>query len=292
MGTWLDLPAVAHPDWGRRASAHRLADRAATAALARTGLAAGQVDLLLNVGLYHDRNLGEPALAALIQDDIEINRDDPRSGGRGTFSFDVANGTCGVLTALQIADGFLRSGAVEHALVVASDADPGRRMAPRFPFEPSGAAVLCGWSAGDRGLAAFHWERAAGEQELFRSRVAFEHGRNRLRVEQRPEFGIAAALWAAKAAGALLSGVSLRTDDIDLVVANPLTEPFLDGLSSHLGIERGRFVEVPGAEAVHTSGLLVALAAAAEQDRIGGARSVLLVSAGAGVVAGAGLWLP
>ena len=47
-----------------------------------------------------------------------------------------ANGTCGVLTALQIVDGFLMSHAIECALVVASDANPGHGLSEDFPFSP------------------------------------------------------------------------------------------------------------------------------------------------------------
>ena len=43
-----------------------------------------------------------------------------------------------MLTALQIVDGFLRSHTIDRALVVASDADPGRRMSEHFPFSPAG----------------------------------------------------------------------------------------------------------------------------------------------------------
>ncbi|PRC59962.1 3-oxoacyl-ACP synthase, partial [Mycobacterium sp. ITM-2017-0098] len=77
--------------------------------------------------------------------------------GHGTFSFDVANGACGVLTALQIVDGFLRSRTIECALVVARDADPGRRHSESFPFAPAGAALLCDWSDDDYGLGPVHW---------------------------------------------------------------------------------------------------------------------------------------
>jgi 3-oxoacyl-[acyl-carrier-protein] synthase III len=52
---------------------------------------------------------GEPAIAALIQEDIGANPEDPHDDAHGTFSFDIANGTFGVLIALQIVDGFLRS---------------------------------------------------------------------------------------------------------------------------------------------------------------------------------------
>jgi hypothetical protein len=40
---------------------------------------------------------------------VPIPKIDPHSHAHGTFSFDIANGVCGVLTALQIADGLLRS---------------------------------------------------------------------------------------------------------------------------------------------------------------------------------------
>ena len=141
MATIIESVGAATGGRLRRRGARRLADAAARRALDRAGLVAGDIDLLLNAGLYHDRNLGEPALAALIQEDIGANPEDPHDGGHGTFSFDVANGACGPLTGIQVADGFLRSGTIRHALVVASDADPGHGMAPGFPFEPAAAAV-------------------------------------------------------------------------------------------------------------------------------------------------------
>ena len=93
-----------------RKSALRLADAAAHGCLTDAAVLPADVDLLLNVGLYRDRNLGEPALAALIQEDVQINPEDPSPGGHGSFSFDVANGACGVLSAMQVADRFLRCG--------------------------------------------------------------------------------------------------------------------------------------------------------------------------------------
>ncbi|OBF29567.1 hypothetical protein A5724_25040 [Mycobacterium sp. ACS1612] len=105
--------------------------------------------MLINAGVYRDRNLGKPALAALSQKDIGANPEDPHSATHGTFSFDISNGICGMLTALKIVDGFLKSHAVDCALIVISDADPGRAMSEKFPFSPSGPAVLCGWTDDD-----------------------------------------------------------------------------------------------------------------------------------------------
>jgi 3-oxoacyl-[acyl-carrier-protein] synthase-3 len=275
--------------WRDRRSALALADRASAAALVNAGVDPGTIDLLINAGLYHDRNLGEPALAALIQEDVGANPEDPHAGGHGTFSFDVANGACGVLTGLQIADGFLRAGTIGHALVVASDADPGHGLAPEFPVDPAGAAVVCRWDDGPGGLLGFAWETSPADDEMFRARVGFQQGRNLLTIDEDPAFNDRAAVWAGKAASSLLADHGLGPGDVDAVVANPLTPVFLDALAGHLGLDTDAVVRARGADRVHTAGLLFALAAAHEQGRLGVGRRVLLVSAGAGIVAGAAL---
>lgn len=291
MGTTIDLPAVAGTRRRDHAGGRRLADDACLGALERAAIGPDDIDLLLNAGIFHDRLMGEPALAALIQEDVGLHPEDPRESGHGTFSFDVADGACGVLAALHVADGFLRAGTISHALVVASDADPGRGLAPTFPFRASGAAVVCHWNDGPCGLVGFRWERSDDGDDGPCARVLFEHGRNRLHVEEDPEFGSRAAPVAAKAVVTLLTEHHLTPSDVDLVVANPQTQAFIGGLAAHAGIAVDRILAVPGAEHVHTAAPLVTLAEAADQGRLEQAHRVLLVSAGVGIVAGAALLL-
>jgi 3-oxoacyl-[acyl-carrier-protein] synthase-3 len=246
------------------------------------------IDLLVNTGLYHDRMLGEPALAALIQEDIGAHPEDPHEGGHGTFSFDIANGACGVLDALQVADGFLRAGTIRRALVVASDTGPGGRMAAHFPFGATGGALVCGWDDTAVGFVGFRWETSPDDAELFHSRVRFERGRNVLRIHEHPGFGEQAAARAGKAGSALLADHGLRPDDVDLVVTNSPNPQFADALPPHLGVQADRVV-TGASQAAHTASLLVALAVAREQGRLERAERTLLLCAGAGITAGAAL---
>ena len=290
MATVIESVAVVHGR-PRRRSARTMADAAARRALDGAGIAADDVDLLVNAGLYHDRNLGEPALAALIQEDIGANPEDPHAGGHGTFSFDLANGSCGMLSGLQVADGFLRAETIRHALVLASDADPGRRMAPGFPFGRTGAAIVCGWQPGDAGIQGFRFASPPdrgddGVGDGLRATVGFAGGRNTLTIEQRPGFARAAGAWAAEVAGKLLADAGVRADDVDRVVANPLTPEFLDALASGLGIGRGRLADAASGRSAHTAGLGVALDAVEDGLSSG---TTLLVSAAAGPIAGAAL---
>jgi 3-oxoacyl-[acyl-carrier-protein] synthase-3 len=296
VATVIESVGVAVGGRWRRRKARKLADAAAIMALDRAGLEAGDIDLLLNAGLYHERNLGEPALAALIQEDIGANPEDPHGGAHGTFSFDVANGSCGMLTGLQVADGFLRAGTIRHALVVASDAKPGRRLAPGFPFVAAGAAIVCGWRPGDGGLQGFRFAHAPqdGDGDVavrdggLRATVAFDGGRNRLSIDEAPGFASAAGAWASEVASKLLADHGLAPAEVDLVVANPLTREFRDALAAGLGIDPATFVTRTQTDRVHTAALGVALEPIVTRRRHAGT-TMLLVSAGAGPVAGAAI---
>src|SRR6185312_12892942 len=184
MGTVIEQISLTGGGWRTQHSALRLAVKAAKHCLHEAGRSARDVDLLINAGIYRDRNLAEPALAAMIQEDIGANPEDPHERAHGTFSFDISNGSCGILTALQIVDGFLKSRAIQLALVVASDADPGRGMCQNFPFSPSCSALLCDWSDDDRGLESIHWINTPDDGESFSATVGLLDGRNVLRFAE------------------------------------------------------------------------------------------------------------
>lgn len=281
--------------WRHGRSARKLADRAANLALRRAGYAAGDVDLLINAGLFHDRNLGEPALAALIQEDIGANPEDPHEGGHGTFSFDLANGSCGMLTALEVVHGFVTAGTVRRALVVASDADPGQGMAPHFPYVPAAAAIVCGASPGPRGVVGFRVTRRAGPagdaSGGLRATVGFAGNHNKLTIERAPGYARDAGALAGEVAAKLLADHGVDPGDVDLVLANPVVPDLLDALAEAAGLRRDVLVRPASAARVHTAALGYLLDQAAAPDGLAG-RTVLLVSAGAGPVAGAGLVVP
>jgi 3-oxoacyl-[acyl-carrier-protein] synthase III len=243
MGTVIDRVDVAHPRWRGRHSALHLAVTAAKDCLQQAGCDPDELDLIVNAGIYRDRNLGEPALAALIQDDIGANPEDPHAGAHGTFSFDIANGACGVLTALRIVDGFLRTHSIRRALVVASDADPGHGMSEKFPFSAAGAALLCGWTDDSYGLGRVSWVTANGETddaETFAATVGFADSRNVLRFNQSAAMDERYAAVAAEAVHACLDAHSARLSDIDVIVAAPARGGYRSSLSSRSGCRLNR----------------------------------------------------
>lgn len=287
MGTVIEQIAVTEGRWRARRSALRLAVSTAKDCLERAGRSPREIDLLINAGIYRDRNLGEPALAAMIQEDIDANPEDPHSGTHGTFSFDVASGTCGVLTALQIVDGYLKSRTIQCALVVASDADPGHGMSEDFPFTPAGAALLCHWTDDDCGLEPIHWRAAPDGGESFNATVGLVDGRNVLRFSSTADQARRFADAAAAAVEECLRASALELDCVDAIVAAPAGRDFRCALADRLGVSADD-VTVAGDAELHTASLAAAFDRAASAVGPGG--RMLLIAAGAGITAGAALY--
>lgn len=108
------------------ASVVDLAGRAARGCLARARVSPSSIGVLVNVGVYREHNTFEPAMAALVQKEIGINLDyitdpEPAAG----FSFDLMNGACGVLNAVQVGQALLATGSTERLLITAADVHPG-----------------------------------------------------------------------------------------------------------------------------------------------------------------------
>jgi 3-oxoacyl-[acyl-carrier-protein] synthase III len=74
MGTCIEAASALTSHGLRKPTARRLADAAARTCLVHAGREPGDVDMLINAGIYREDSMGEPALAALIQEDIGASR--------------------------------------------------------------------------------------------------------------------------------------------------------------------------------------------------------------------------
>jgi 3-oxoacyl-[acyl-carrier-protein] synthase III len=300
MGATLETVATTrsrNPFGGR---ALRLADRAARACLKEAGRTSGELEVLINAGVYRDKNLAEPALAALIQEDIGANPGHPPVAGHGTFSFDIDDGACGVLTGAYLLDGFLRSGMIRLGMVVTSDVDPGASRGYRFP--PVGGAALLGWDDGITGLTDFRFETFPEYEKLFDSRVGWqEHrgprlpgrwsGRSVLTVREEANYASQCLDCAAVAIEKYLAELGRTVGDVDLMVASGPSIEFADTLANRLHLPPGR-VGRPHTDlrAAHTAGPIAALEAARRCGQLEAAPTSLLVSVGAGITVALALY--
>jgi 3-oxoacyl-[acyl-carrier-protein] synthase III len=302
MGARIEAASALTSRGWRKPTARGLADAAARACLAHAGREPVDVDMLINAGIYREDNMGEPALAALIQEDIGANLGQPPIGRHGTFSFDLLNGTCGVISAIQVESGLLRSGVIRLGAIVTSDVDPKLKDPGAAPFRPAGGAMLLGWDDTDTGFTDFGTETFPEYQDLFVSGLVWQErrgprvlrgagGQSQMVIDSRPGYPARLADCAEEAAHRFLRRLGVGIGEIDLLVPAPTSPDFVDTLRVGLGVpgDRVAYVAEDLADA-YTTGPIAALQAAIRSGRLGEARNTLMLAAGAGITVALALY--
>jgi 3-oxoacyl-[acyl-carrier-protein] synthase III len=295
MGARIEAVSALTSHGLRKPTARRLADAAARSCLAQARKEPSEVDMLINTGVYREDNMGEPALAALIQEDIGANPGQPPTIGRGTFSFDLMNGTCGVISAIQLEAGFLQSGLIRLGAIVTSDVDPQAGATRPASFRPAGGAMLLAWDDDVTGFTNFGAETFPEYEDLLVSGLVW-HGRpglrapwrgagqNQMVIDEKPGYQARLADCAEEATRRFLRRAGMGIGEIDLLVAAPSSPGFLDPLRARLGVPGDRVAYVgEDLDAAYTTGPLAALQAAVKAGRLGEARHTLMLAAGAGL---------
>ena len=302
MGARIESASALTSHGLRKAGARRLADEAAKACLAHAGKTAGDVDMLINAGIYREDNMGEPALAALIQEDIGANLGQPPIGGHGTFSFDLMNGTCGVISAIQLQAGFLRSGVIRYGLIVTSDVHPNPKEAGAGSFVPAGGAMLLGSDDSIAGFTDFHTETFPEYEDMLESQYHWKAargpvgpgrapGQSQLVIDRKPGYLARSVDCAEQATGRFLGRLGMSIEDIDLLIPAPSSPDFLDKLRVRLGLPGDRVSYVPESlVGAYTAGPIAALEAAFKTGRLAESRNTLMLAAGAGITVALALY--
>ncbi|MVU83601.1 hypothetical protein GPX89_40980 [Nocardia sp. ET3-3] len=262
---------------------------AARRAIAEAGATPEQIDALINTGVYRDSNMVEPAMSALIQQQAGIGLE-YHSGDVPCLSFDLMNGACGILNAIQVSQALLEAPTVHRVLLVSGDAHPSKSAEPQpgFPIKPVGAAMLLEKVPGPAGFGALHISatdgRPAAEGFLRLSEMGTT-GRSSIVVDRA---GNVEELLhhAVSAAEEALDVAEVPLDRTLLICGRP-TADFPARLAHRLGIDPEAVSADDTESDAHTSALPVAYLAARDSGKLDRADVALFVAAGAGPSAAA-----
>lgn len=262
---------------------------AGRACLAGSHYHRADVRLLINCGVYRDGHVCEPAIASYIAHGLDLNIE---FQGRRTTAFDLQNGGCGMLNAIQVLDAMLKSGEAQAGMVIASEINSDRHPDPSYPYPPSGAAVLLDCAPRDGvGFGSFAFDTDDQEADRYRSIVSLSRKRGRLLLHR--ESGLEELYLAglSRAVAAVLARDGLRPDQIDLVAPPQISHRFLSGLPGAIGIGAERILDLTHRlpDTLTTSMTLTL------QSEWGGplctpGKKGLLLACGSGITAGAAVY--
>ncbi len=274
------------PDTG---SYLELSARAARACVERAEVYIDEIGMLVNAGVLRDDNLGEPAVAALIQKRLGLGLE-YLPGRIPTLSFDMADGAMGLLHALSVVECFLVTGEVEYALLVAGEAHPStERAVPDFPYATSAAAFLLGTSPAAGGFGRLHTCDPVGPIEPYIWLDLDAAGANgRSTVAVRP--GVDALGAACTTVRAAMLEHGLEPADFGsgrAVLLAPGPGPdFPDRVANSLGLVTDAVVGVdPEVGDPHSAAPIHAYLNAQRRGRLESAHTVLFLAASAGSAA-------
>ncbi|MBQ4334356.1 MAG: hypothetical protein IJC63_03210 [Myxococcaceae bacterium] len=273
--------------WGNGSLSHAV--RAGREALKQSSYAPRDVELFINAGVHRDEHYAEPAFACFIQEKLGINVE---FQARQTASFDLINGACGVLSALDVADCMIQAGQVEVAMIVASESNTDRDPVPEYVTPRSGAAILIDASPEARvGFGGFAFQSFPEHAGLLETFVDLSVRRGRLHVRRDERFETVAREAVGPVVAGLLEREGVKASDIDLVLPSQLSPEFVGSLGETLGVAQDRVVNLTGRFAdPHSPAPLLALDEATRQGRTGTGTRALFVTVGSGLTVGAALY--
>jgi 3-oxoacyl-[acyl-carrier-protein] synthase-3 len=262
---------------------------AARAALARAGMDAGAIDLIVLATSTPDQTF--PATAVTIQAELGITR--------GT-AFDMQAVCSGFVFGLATADQFLRSGDFKCALVIGAET-----FSRILDWEDRGTCVLFGDGAGAVVLEAVEQPGTANDQGVLVTKLRSD-GRHRaklyvdggpsstgtvghLRMEGREVFRHAVGMITDVIEDAF-AATGYGADDIDWFVPHQANKRIIDGSAHKLGIAPQKIVTTVERHGnTSAASIPLALAEANSDGRIKNGDLVLLEAMGGGFTWGSAL---
>ena len=261
------------------ADGERMSDyaaRAASAAVERSGIDPGELDLVLVATSTADEIT--PNAAPLVAGLIGA----PRAG-----AFDVGSACTGWLAGVAMACGQVESGRARHAVVVGADflsrfLDPTDRSTTPLFADGAGAAVVSVTDGSDGGIGPVLLRADHAGADLIR----LERGK-RISMQGQATFR-AAVSRLSDVTGEALSACRLGLDDVDLFVYHQANSRIIRAVGQRLGLDPRRVVDYVDRFAnSSTATLPIALSVAEAEGRLDPGDTVLLATFGGGFTWGA-----
>ncbi len=244
LGTVIASPSSA-PD------AVAMASQAASSCLTTSAVPKNEIDLVIHTGVYRNEYLSEPALAAIIAGNLEINSGIRPLNERRTFTFDILNGSLGFLNACQVASRMMATGGCMNVLITAAEIENNRNLAGAHPrgVVDAGAAALLSMGVPDGpGFGAFSFASLEDPGKDLTSYSTNRNGKTVLEVKK------ATLAWEGvipkiqSVVEKCLSQEGLDLDSVQWVIPPPVDFDLLAQISRILEIPLEQFLVGPRME--------------------------------------------
>ncbi|MCK5820833.1 MAG: hypothetical protein KAH17_03060 [Bacteroidales bacterium] len=263
-------------------SSIRLSVKAVEDCLSKEGLDPEEIGIFINTGIFRDKHIGEPAIAALIHGDLSINCGSP-------FCFDLNNGGVGYINALEVCSNLIENGESKAGIVVSGDAIPRRIDRWVFPYSPAATAITLKKGPAESGFIEFFHKSFPEHADLQTSALRWDKpdfrksNRHILKINQDKEYAQQCFESAKITLTEFFSNHKLSAADFDLLLYSHSPKQFGIKLKTWLRLPKDSYGKILDGGEIHTAGLGYSLSRAMTSSKFHQARNVLFIAVGSGI---------
>lgn len=285
---------VAKPFLGFHRGYLSLAGRAAAKCIDHKQGSSPAIGMLLSTAIFREQHLVEPALASIILGELTRN-----SFMRSRFvakrlqsvlTFDLNNGACGTLQAIQLLDGYIQSGKIDSGLLIAGDSVGRREVNHNYSFAKGAAAILLTKDRSGIGFSAFKSDTYHDYHQDAVSKCYFSENKLTLSLEEKDDFLGHAVDCASQSLEQFFDAEKLSSHEVDMVIGSQHPAGFLEQLCARFGLEGKAILPASRQSVYHTAAPLFALHAVFNSPQFKRARKILFITVGSGITASIALY--
>ncbi len=250
--------------------------------LLKEGLNTEEIGVFINAGIFRDKHIGEPAIAALIHGDLKGNCGTP-------FCFDVSNGGVGFINALEICSNLIQNGESSAGIVVSGDAIPRRIDRWIFPYLPAATAISLTNGSEGSGFCFFYHKTFPEFDDLHTSALRWDKpdfrktNRHILRFNNKKEYAEKCFESAKQTISDFFNIHGKKPSDFDLIIYSQSPPQFGLLLKSWFNLPEDNFGKIHHDGEIHTAGIGYGLSRAITSGKFLQARDILFVAVGSGI---------
>ena len=272
-----------------------LLHQAATSCLKKSSYKKSEIGLLIYSGVYRSEYLLEPAYAALLAGELEMNVKISESENKKTLAFDIFNSSIGFLNACYVAQQMIAAGNCKTAMIVASeienntDSFPDQLVGIR---ETASALILDSQPANNKeGFARFLFSYHEESLNAYTSYYKPEDANPYLYVVKDPNLEAMYIDCISPTVQELLQMEGLDLNSIDKIFPPQISSDFITRLSEKLNLPREIFIDVVGeGPDLFSSSLSYAYEHAVENGLVKPGDTGLMIAVGSGIQVGCAIY--
>ena len=247
------------------------------------------LELVLYCGVYRNQFISEPAIAALIAEQADLNADVLPNSEKRTLALDLSNGALGFLNSCKIATEMIRVGRYATAMVIAAEVENNAVTNPSklLNLRETASAVILDAADGNTGFQDFGFEYFTDYSDSFMTHIGVRNGAGYLEIRGREDLEGHLLNCIPVAVQRLLHRHQRKISDIKAFLPPQVSFSFVQKLARHMGVSEHQMVSVPpGCDDLFTSSLVFAMHYAQQQRLFDTGDTGIVIAAGSGVQVG------